>query len=252
MNSFCSISDALVREHLLCRGLYNTLKSLDQDLKSGKDLKLQVDRFVAETLSALDKLDVDALKSLWDLWKSKVFSSLSGENARLAIVYETDVYRLYLVKCMESKHLDKCNQFFLKCAAITQNNPAWTEWFAFPYHPNPEGCQAYRKYYSSEWREIFVISLHNFVRMAVQLAPRSHLVQLVELLSKEVEPSTSGGRASTGNYGVMNAFDDELIDDFAVIAQCSGSMKMSASKPSLKAFFKNLTSGGNRKNNAES
>ncbi|VDM64226.1 unnamed protein product [Angiostrongylus costaricensis] len=105
--------------------------------------------------------------------------------------------------------MDKCNQFFLKCAAITQNNPAWTEWFAFPYHPNPEGCQAYRKYYSSEWREIFVLSLHNFVRIAVQLAPRSHLVQLVELLSKEVEPSTSGGRACTVRSSFFFFFNSE-------------------------------------------
>uniref|UniRef100_A0A0N4WJH8 COPI_C domain-containing protein n=1 Tax=Haemonchus placei TaxID=6290 RepID=A0A0N4WJH8_HAEPC len=105
------------------------------------------------------------------------------ENARLTTVYETDMYRLYLVKCMESKRMDKCNQFFLKCASLTQNNPTWAEWFAFPYHPKPEGCQAYRKYYSHEWREIFVISLHNFVRIAIQSAPH------------------------------------ELMDDFAVIAQ---------------------------------
>ncbi|KAJ1364141.1 hypothetical protein KIN20_024161 [Parelaphostrongylus tenuis] len=135
---------------------------------------------------------------------------------------------------------------------LLRTNPVWTEWFAFPYHPNPEGCQAYRKYYSTEWREIFVISLHNFVRMAIQQAPRSHLVHLVELLSEDVEASSSGGRAHMGNYGAVSAFDDELIDDFAVIAQCSSSMKMSSSKPSLKAFFKNLTIGGNRKSNAES
>ncbi|KAJ1364140.1 hypothetical protein KIN20_024160 [Parelaphostrongylus tenuis] len=74
-----SISDSLVREHLLCRGLHGALKSLDQDLKSGKDLKLQVDKFVSETLSAIDNLDIDTLKSLWELWKSKVFSALSGK-----------------------------------------------------------------------------------------------------------------------------------------------------------------------------
>ncbi|EYC03518.1 hypothetical protein Y032_0093g2634 [Ancylostoma ceylanicum] len=207
----------------------------------------QVDKFVADSLSAVDNLDIDTLKSLWDLWKSKVFNSLSGENARLTIVYETDMYRLYLVKCMENKRMDKCNQFFLKCAALTQNNPAWTEWFAFPYHPKPEACQAFRKYYSHEWREIFVISLHNFVRIAVQSSPRSHLVQMVELLSEESESMNSLDRSHGANFAMMNPFEDELMDDFAVIAQCSGTMKMSASKPSLKAFFKNLTSG-TRKN----
>ncbi|WKY16793.1 hypothetical protein Q1695_001423 [Nippostrongylus brasiliensis] len=251
MNGASTITDSLVREHLLLRGLYNALKAFDQDSKSGKDLKLQVDKFVGDTLAAVDNLDIDILKSIWDLWKSKVFNSLSGENARLTTVYETDMYRLYLVKCIESKRMDKCNQFFLKCAALTQNNPAWAEWFAFPYHPKPEGCQAYRKYYSSEWREIFVISLHNFVRIAIQSAPRSHLVQLVELLTEEMEQGHLADRSHAMNCGMMNPFEDELMDDFAVIAQCSGTMKMSASKPSLKTFFKNLTSG-NRKSNVES
>ncbi|VDM77181.1 unnamed protein product [Strongylus vulgaris] len=180
MNGASTLTDSLVREHLLFRGLYNTLKAFDQDSKSGKDLKLQ-------------------------------------ENARLTVVYETDIYRLYLVKCMENKRMDKCNQFFLKCAALTQNNPLWAEWFAFPYHPKPESCQAYRKYYSHEWREIFVISLHNFVRIAIQSSPRSHLVQMVELLSEEIE-STNSDRSHGANF-VMNPFDDELMDDFAVIAQ---------------------------------
>ncbi|CAJ0609882.1 unnamed protein product [Cylicocyclus nassatus] len=244
MNGASTLTDSLVREHLLFRGLYNALKAFDQDSKSGKDLKLQVDKFVADSLLAIDNLDIDTLKSLWDLWKSKVFNSLSGENARLTVVYETDIYRLYLVKCMENKRMDKCNQFFLKCAALTQNNPLWSEWFAFPYHPKPESCQAYRKYYSHEWREIFVISLHNFVRIAVQSSPRSHLIRMVEQLSEEVESSNLDR-----SHGAicLNPFDDELMDDFAVIAQCSGSMKMSASKPSLKAFFKNLT-GGSKKN----
>ncbi|KJH43948.1 hypothetical protein DICVIV_10032 [Dictyocaulus viviparus] len=126
------------------------------------------------------------------------------------------MYRLYLIKCMENKRIEKCNQFFLKCVVLTQNNPVWTEWFTFPYHPNPQGCQTFRKYYSNEWREVFVISLHNFVRMAIQLAPKSHLMQLVELLSEDMGASSFCGRALT----VANcAVDDELIDDFAVIAQ---------------------------------
>ncbi|VDO06276.1 unnamed protein product [Haemonchus placei] len=78
MNGVCTITDSLVREHLLLRGLYNALKAFDQDSRSGKDLKLQVDRFVADTLAAVDNLDIDVLKSLWDLWKSKVFNILSG------------------------------------------------------------------------------------------------------------------------------------------------------------------------------
>ncbi|VDP01744.1 unnamed protein product [Heligmosomoides polygyrus] len=113
------------------------------------------------------------------------------ENSRLTAAYENDMYRLYLVKCMESKRLDKCNHFFIKCAGITQNNPAWAEWFAFPYHPKPESCQAYRKYYSSEWREIFVISLHNFVRIAIQSASRSHLMEMLEFLTEEDEQGNS-------------------------------------------------------------
>ncbi|KAK6043195.1 hypothetical protein COOONC_19299 [Cooperia oncophora] len=218
MNGVSTITDTLVREYLLLRGLYNALKAFDQDAKSGKDLKLQVDKFVADALAAVDNLDIDVLKSIWDLWKAKVFNSLSGENARLTTVYETDMYRLFLVKCMENKRMDKCNQFFLKCASLTQNNPTWAEWFAFPYHPKPEGCQAYRKYYSNEWREIFVISLHNFVRIAIQSAPRSHLVQMIELISEEVEQGNSE-RSHAVNYGMLNPFEDELMDDFAVIAQ---------------------------------
>ncbi|VDL69991.1 unnamed protein product [Nippostrongylus brasiliensis] len=179
MNGASTITDSLVREHLLLRGLYNALKAFDQDSKSGKDLKLQVDKFVGDTLAAVDNLDIDILKSIWDLWKSKVFNSLSGHSRTIQ---------------------------------------------------NPKDAKR----------------IGNIIS-----APRSHLVQLVELLTEEMEQGHLADRSHAMNCGMMNPFEDELMDDFAVIAQCSGTMKMSASKPSLKTFFKNLTSG-NRKSNVES
>ncbi|EPB79368.1 hypothetical protein ANCCEY_01527 [Ancylostoma ceylanicum] len=91
MDGASTITDSLVREHLLFRGLYNTLKAFDQDTKSGKDLKLQVDKFVADSLSAVDNLDIDTLKSLWDLWKSKVFNSLSGANFAMMNPFEDEL-----------------------------------------------------------------------------------------------------------------------------------------------------------------
>lgn len=42
MNRASTITDSLVREYLLFRGLYNALKAFDQDSKTGRDLKLQV------------------------------------------------------------------------------------------------------------------------------------------------------------------------------------------------------------------
>ena len=41
-------------------------------------------------------------------------------------------------------------------------------------------------------------------------------------------------------------FEEEFVDDFAVIAQCVGPMKVSTSKPSLKTLFKSFAAGSKR------
>lgn len=42
---------------------------------------------------------------------------------------ENDVFKLYLVNCVQNKQRDKSITFFEKMTDLVRNNPAWNGWF---------------------------------------------------------------------------------------------------------------------------
>ncbi|CAI5455318.1 unnamed protein product [Caenorhabditis angaria] len=231
MNNAIDPIDLLIKDYLVSRCYTNTVRVLEQDSSTSKDANFQVGRCVEEMTRAIDSLDVDKLLMLWNNWNTKIFNSLDQENAKLARQYETNSYRLLLVKCVQKEDIVKCNEFFKKMTSHTMNNPEWTEWFAFPYNPHAKDCEPFRKYFVKSWVEIFLMSFHNFLSTSIPTALPSSIEKIVEEIARDPE------QGDTTNV----EFDEELIDDFAVIAQCSTTVKRAHSKPTLRNIFKTLT-----------
>ncbi|CAJ0954015.1 unnamed protein product, partial [Mesorhabditis belari] len=226
-------ADELVRGYLHYRGLTQTVSTFEQELKTEHHSKVQVEKIVEEILSSIEKHDIDSLKKIWTTFNERVFNSLSGEESRLAQQYENDVYRLYLVKCVQKNDKQKCVEFFTKIAPLAVNNPQWNEWFTISYVQNAKDREPFKKYFVKQWQEIFLISLHNFLSITMQSVEKPLLLRMIEAAMQESSSSPTSGRSGS--------IDEELIDDFAVIAQCSGPMKAASSKPSLKNLFKSIT-----------
>ncbi|CAI2357056.1 unnamed protein product [Caenorhabditis sp. 36 PRJEB53466] len=223
-------TEEIVRDYLAARSMVTTLKAYDQECSLAKDANYQVDRCIDEMTEAIDKHDVDTLCAMWESWNARVFHSLDAEGMKQAQGYEASAYRLFLVRCVQRKNIAKCNEFFRKMSSLTLNNPQWTDWFAFPYNHHARDTEPFRKYFDKTWIEIYYVSLHNFLSTSIANVSPSAIGTIVEGIARD----------PIGTDHVD--FDEDLIDDFAVIAQCSIPVKRGYSKPSLRTLLKSLTS----------
>ncbi|CAD6187465.1 unnamed protein product [Caenorhabditis auriculariae] len=222
--------ESLVKEYLAQRAFSQSFNAFTDEIAKAKDGKLQIDKFIEEMFDAIEKTDVDRLCCMWETWQSKVFNSLSRESIKIANQYEANAYRMLLVKCVQNNDLATCNKFFNKMSSVTLNNPQWTEWYTFPYNPHAREMEPFKRYYDKQWREVFAISLHNFLSISLASPSYSSLSAIVETLSREYTEMSSS----------RLEFDEELMDDFAVIAQCTSPIKVAQSKTSLKSLFKSF------------
>ncbi|CAL2049755.1 hypothetical protein CAEBREN_06890 [Caenorhabditis brenneri] len=223
-------TEEIVKNYLAARSMVTSLKFFDQESSLAKDANYQVDRCIDEMTEAIEKHDVDTLCTMWESWNSRVFHSLDAEGVKQAQNYEASAYRLFLVRCVQKKNIIKCNEFFRRMSSLTLNNPQWTDWFSFPYNHQAKDTEPYRKYFDRTWIEIYYVSLHNFLSTSLATVSPSVIGTIVEGIARDPHGSDHVD------------FDEELIDDFAVIAQCSAPVKRGHSKPSLRNLLKSLTS----------
>uniref|UniRef100_A0A1I7Y477 LisH domain-containing protein n=1 Tax=Steinernema glaseri TaxID=37863 RepID=A0A1I7Y477_9BILA len=241
--------DSLIKEYLTFRGFNSTLRHLETELKKEKDLKFKVDKLIEEVVHCVDSHDIDRLKNLWEFFNTKVFNNLTEENSRTASQFENDVYKLYLANCVHHKLNAKCTEFFEKMIDFLRANPLWTEWFALPYIADAKECEPFRKYFAKKWQEAFLISLHNFFAISLSVLTMPLLTECIsEVMQTDVssgtpcetrmERSSSRSRMPSGH-----SMTDDLMDDFAIIAQCSNNPRVEGSKSSLKSLLKNIAGG---------
>ncbi|KAK0396831.1 hypothetical protein QR680_001878 [Steinernema hermaphroditum] len=240
--------DSLIKEYLTFRGFSSTLRHLESDLKKEKDLKFKVDKLIEEVVHCVDSHDIEKLKNLWEFFNAKVFNNLSEETSKTAGQFENDVYKLYLTNCVHHKLNGKCTEFFEKMIDFLRANPLWTEWFALPYITDAKECEPFRKYFSKKWQEAFLISLHNFFAISLSVLSMPLLTECVaEVMQADASSSTPcEGRpersSSRSRMPSGHSLTDDLMDDFAIIAQCSNNARVE-SKSSLKSLLKNIAGG---------
>ncbi|XP_030071294.1 WD repeat-containing protein 91 isoform X2 [Microcaecilia unicolor] len=92
-----------------------------------------------------------------------------------------------------SNRPDKAQEFFQKQAAELQNQAEWKDWFMLPFLPNPEVNPTFATYFSRQWADFFLVSLHNFLSILFQCMPVPTLLnfdaecQKISLLQEENE-----------------------------------------------------------------
>ena len=65
-------------------------------------------------------------------------------------------------------NLEKTQEFFQKQALELQGQAEWRDWFILAFIPNPEQNPAFSPYFSRQWADTFLVSLHNFLSVLFQ------------------------------------------------------------------------------------
>lgn len=68
----------------------------------------------------------------------------------------------------QSGRNDKAQEFFLKQASELQNQAEWKDWFVLPFLPAPDSNPTFATYFSRQWADTFIVSLHNFLSVLFQ------------------------------------------------------------------------------------
>lgn len=143
--------DGLIREYLLFRGLPNSLKTFDSELKNDKDKGFRVDKIIEQITHSISVQDLQGLRELWNHLDCHLFSKLehsfaSGKlNTFIGYLFlslklkfllfaavkklEHSVLKLYLVTAFSSNKPEKITEFFTKLAQELHSQAEWKEWF---------------------------------------------------------------------------------------------------------------------------
>ncbi|XP_060695514.1 WD repeat-containing protein 91 isoform X1 [Hemiscyllium ocellatum] len=163
--------DELVREYLLYREFTSTLKTFDIEIKTDKDKGFRVDKIVEQLQHLVQGYDLSGLREYWGYLDRRLFSRLEDAYRHTVNKLKTSLYRYYLIHTIQSNRIDKTQEFFQKQALELQSQPEWKEWFVLPFVPNPDQNLVFATYFSKQWAETFLVSLHNFLSVLFQCMP---------------------------------------------------------------------------------
>ncbi|XP_078064835.1 WD repeat-containing protein 91-like, partial [Mustelus asterias] len=163
--------DELVRQYLLFRELSSTLKTFDTEIKTDKEKGFRVDKIVEQLQHLVQSYDLNGLREYWGYLDRRLFSRLEDAYRHTVNKLKTSLYRYYLVHTVQSNRIDKTQEFFQKQALELQNQPEWKEWFVLPFISNPDQNLVFATYFSKQWAETFLVSLHNFLSVLFQCMP---------------------------------------------------------------------------------
>uniref|UniRef100_A0A8C1R435 WD repeat-containing protein 91 n=1 Tax=Cyprinus carpio TaxID=7962 RepID=A0A8C1R435_CYPCA len=193
MASAVERTDDLVREYLIYRGFTSTLKHLDSEIKSDKDKGFRVDKIIDQLQQLIQSYDLTGLKEYWAYLDRRLFSRLEDVYRPTVNKLRTSLYRFYVIHTVQMKNSEKTQEFFQKQALELQTQPEWRDWFALPFIPAPEQNPSFSPYFSRQWADTFLVSLHNFLSVLFQCMPQPVLlsfdneVQRIKTVQEENE-----------------------------------------------------------------
>ncbi|XP_026480380.1 WD repeat-containing protein 91-like [Ctenocephalides felis] len=251
--------DELVREYLLFRGFSNTLKSYDNELKHDKDRGFRVDKLIDQIISYIHNYDLQGLRDLWGHLDSLLFSKLEQHFTPAIRKLEFSLLKYYLVTAVTNNKIDKVTEFFTKLASELQSQTEWKDWFVLPYIKSPEDNPTFSVYFTKQWQDTLLVSLHNLLATVFQCMPQPTLSSIdaeASLIKRLQEENNHLRNRLASMQPITNLHDivpievpppTHLVDDFYIIAQDSSqSLTEYASHQarSLKSLIKNIGSGG--------
>uniref|UniRef100_A0A8C1SPY0 WD repeat-containing protein 91 n=1 Tax=Cyprinus carpio TaxID=7962 RepID=A0A8C1SPY0_CYPCA len=176
MASAVERTDDLVREYLIYRGFTSTLKLLDSEIKTDKEKGFRVDKIIDQLQQLIQSYDLTGLKEYWAYLDRRLFSRLEDVYRPTVNKLRTSLYRFYIIHTVQMKNPEKTQEFFQKQALELQNQPEWRDWFALPFIPAPEQNPTFSPYFSRQWADTFLVSLHNFLSVLFQSSPQPVLL----------------------------------------------------------------------------
>uniref|UniRef100_A0A8C3DVZ5 WD repeat-containing protein 91 n=1 Tax=Corvus moneduloides TaxID=1196302 RepID=A0A8C3DVZ5_CORMO len=112
--------------------------------------------------------DLAALRDYWSYLDRRLFSRLEDVYRPTVNKLKTSLFRYYLVHAIQNGRNDKAQEFFLKLASELQNQAEWKDWFVLPFLPAPDSNPTFATYFSRQWADTFIVSLHNFLSVLFQ------------------------------------------------------------------------------------
>ncbi|KAF6714441.1 WD repeat-containing protein 91 [Oryzias melastigma] len=187
MASAVERTDEHVREYLTYRGFTNTLKHLDNEIKADKEKGFRVDKIIEQLQQFVQSFDLFSLKEYWLYLDRRLFCRLEDVYKSTVNKLRTSLYRYYVINTIQRGNLEKTQEFFQKQALELQGQPEWRDWFMLPFLPSPEQNPAFLPYFSRQWADTFLVSLHNFLSVLFQCVPQPLLLSF----DAEVQRMTS-------------------------------------------------------------
>lgn len=176
MGSAVERTDEHVREYLIYRGFTNTLKHLDNDIKADKEKGFRVDKIIDQLQQFVQSFDLAGLKEYWLYLDKRLFSRLEDVYRSTVNKLRISLYRYYIINTVQKGNLEKTQEFFQKQASELQGQAEWRDWFILPFISSPEQNPAFCQYFSRQWSDTFLVSLHNFLSVLFQCMPQPVLL----------------------------------------------------------------------------
>ncbi|XP_012695757.1 WD repeat-containing protein 91 [Clupea harengus] len=171
MASAVERTDDLVKEYLIYRGFTSTLKYFDSEIKTDREKGFRVDKIIEQLQLFIQNYDLTGLKDYWGYLDRRLFCRLEDVYRPTVSKLRTSLFRYYLVYTVQMKNLEKTQEFFQKQAVELQGQAEWREWFILPFIPSPEQNPVFAPYFSRQWADTFLVSLHNFLSVLFQCMP---------------------------------------------------------------------------------
>uniref|UniRef100_A0A3Q3Q1G0 WD repeat-containing protein 91 n=1 Tax=Monopterus albus TaxID=43700 RepID=A0A3Q3Q1G0_MONAL len=168
MGSAVERTDEHVKEYLTYRGFTTTLKHLDSEIKADKEKGFRVDKIIDQLQQFVQTFDLFGLKDYWLYLDRRLFCRLEDVYRSTVNKLRTSLYRYYVINTIQKGNLEKTQEFFQKQALELQGQVEWRDWFILPFIPSPEQNPAFSPYFSRQWADTFLVSLHNFLSVLFQ------------------------------------------------------------------------------------
>ncbi|XP_062289956.1 WD repeat-containing protein 91 [Scomber scombrus] len=187
MGSAVERTDEHVREYLIYRGFTGTLKNLDHEIKTDKEKGFRVDKIIDQLQHFIQIFDLCGLKDYWLYLDRRLFCRLEDVYRSTVNKLRTSLYRYYVINTIQKGNVEKTHEFFQKQAQELQGQAEWRDWFILPFIHAPEQNPAFSPYFSRQWSDTFLVSLHNFLSVLFQCMPQPVLLSF----DAEVQKTTS-------------------------------------------------------------
>jgi hypothetical protein len=183
-------ADKLVEDYLLFRGFMHTHRTFVSECsRSGDRLQeFQIDKIVEELLRQLTSYNFEAMMDLWNFLDERYLIKLEHRYGAVVKHLELSLQRFYIVNAIQCGQAERAREVLAlileKSGDSCYKSSEWLSWFALPYLKDPLTDPLFKSYFTKEWASLLVVSIHNVLTTALQLAPPPDLLSISEYTAR--------------------------------------------------------------------